>query len=132
MSDYSLTIHPRSKWSERAIDEKVSTRELEALILHAEGKENDDIADKLDIKYQSVKNLFYSITEKLDAENNSQALMKSISENLIKLTIDKKDYKVDKEEFADKFFDILKSELEPNTFDRFKTRLLNKLTEENE
>ena len=72
--------------------------------------------------------LFYSITEKLDAENNSQALMKAISEKLIKFTI----YERDKEDLADKFVSLLESELEPDVFDRFKEGLIKKLTEEEE
>ena len=47
MNEYGLTINPRSKWSESAKEVKVATRELEILILHSEGKSNEEIANIL-------------------------------------------------------------------------------------
>ena len=91
MSEYGLTINPRSKWSESAKAAKVSIRELEILILHSEGKANEEIAEILDIKYQTVKNMLYSLNKKLEASTNAQALMKAISENLLKVNINNKD-----------------------------------------
>jgi len=87
VNQYSLTINPRSKWSEEAIRAKISPRELEILICHSEGKDNEEISQELDIKYQTVKNMLYSITKKLQAKNNAQALMNAISENLISVTM---------------------------------------------
>lgn len=106
MNQYSLTINPRSKWLERAIEAKVSTRELEILILHTEGRDNEAIADILDIKYQTVKNMLHSLTNKLDANNNAQALMKAISANLIEVTIRQKD----EGDLADKIMRIVERE----------------------
>ena len=91
MNEYGLTINPRSKWSESAKAAKVSVRELEILILHSEGKANEEIAEILDIKYQTVKNMLHSLNKKLDASTNAQALMKAISEKLVKVNIDNKD-----------------------------------------
>jgi len=91
MNDYGLTINPRSKWAESARAVKVSVRELEVLILHSEGKANEEIAEILDIKYQTVKNMLHSLNKKLDASTNAQALMKAISENLLKVNINNKD-----------------------------------------
>jgi len=70
---------------------KVSIRELEILILHSEGKENEEIAEILDIKYQTVKNMLHSLIKKLEASNNAQSLMRAISDSLVKVNIDNKD-----------------------------------------
>ena len=91
MNEYGLTINPRSKWSESAKAAKVSVRELEILILHSEGKANEEIAEILDIKYQTVKNMLHTLNKKLDASTNAQALMKAISEKLVKVNIENKD-----------------------------------------
>ena len=88
MNEYGLTINPRSKWSENAKVAKVSVRELEILILHSEGKANEEIAEILNIKYQTVKNMLYNLNRKLDASTNAQALIKAISEKLVKVNID--------------------------------------------
>jgi DNA-binding CsgD family transcriptional regulator len=55
MNEYGLSINPRSKWSQSTEAAKVSVRELEILILHSEGKSNEEIAEILDIKYQTGK-----------------------------------------------------------------------------
>lgn len=91
MNEYGLTINPRSKWSEDARLAKVSVREIEILILHSEGKTNEEIAEILDIKYQTVKNMLHSLNKKLDASTNAQALMKAVSEKLVKVNIENKD-----------------------------------------
>jgi DNA-binding CsgD family transcriptional regulator len=91
MNEYGLSINPRSKWSESSKAAKVSVRELEILILHSEGKSNEEIAETLDIKYQTVKNMLYSLNKKLDATTNAQALMKAISEGLVRVNIHNKD-----------------------------------------
>ena len=91
MNEYGLSINPRSKWTESSKAAKVSVRELEILILHSEGQSNEEIAETLDIKYQTVKNMVYSLNRKLDATTNAQALMKAISEGLVKVHIQNKD-----------------------------------------
>ncbi|MBE9501865.1 MAG: response regulator transcription factor [Chloroflexi bacterium] len=91
MNEYGLSINPRSRWSESSKAAKVSVRELEILILHSEGKSNEEIAETLDIKYQTVKNMLHSLNRKLDATTNAQALMKAISEGLVKVNIQNKD-----------------------------------------
>lgn len=91
MNEYGLSINPRNKWSESSKAAKVSVRELEILILHSEGKSNEEIGETLDIKYQTVKNMVHSLNRKLDATTNAQALMKAISEGLVKVNIQNKD-----------------------------------------
>ena len=91
MNEYGLSINPRSKWSESAKTAKVSVRELEILILHSEGRSNEEVAEILDIKYQTVKNMLHSLNRKLDATTNAQAMMKAISEDLVKVNIQNKD-----------------------------------------
>jgi len=91
MNEYGLSINPRSKWSKSSKEAKVSVRELEILILHSEGKSNEEIAEILDIKYQTVKNMLHSLNKKLNATTNAQAMMKAISEGLVKVNIQNKD-----------------------------------------
>lgn len=104
MNRYSLTINPRSKWSQRALRAKISPRELEILICHSEGKDNEEIAEELDIKYQTVKNMLHAITKKLEARNNAQALMIAISDNLIRVSMPETG------DFADKIMRVVESE----------------------
>jgi DNA-binding CsgD family transcriptional regulator len=107
MNEYGLSINPRSKWTESSKVVKVSVRELEILILHSEGKSNEEIAETLDIKYQTVKNMLHSLNKKLDATTNAQALMKAISEGLVKVNIQNKDER----DFADKIMWAIETEL---------------------
>ena len=107
MNNYGLTINPRSKWSESAKAAKVAMRELEILILHSEGKSNEEIAEILDIKYQTVKSMLYSLNKKLEASTNAQAMMKAISEGLIKVNIKNKDER----DLADKIMWAIDTEL---------------------
>jgi len=107
MNEYGLTINPRSKWSESAKEVKVATRELEILILHSEGKSNEEIANILDIKYQTVKSMLYSLNKKLNATTNAQAMMKAISEKLVKVNI----YNKDERDIFDKISWAIETEL---------------------
>ena len=107
MNEYGLSINPRSRWTESSKAAKVSVRELEILILHSEGKSNEEIAEILDIKYQTVKNMLHSLNRKLDATTNAQALMKAISEGLVKVNIQNKDER----QFADKIMWAIETEL---------------------
>ena len=91
MNEYGLSINPRSKWTKSSKEAKVSVRELEILILHSEGKSNEEIAEILDIRYQTVKNMLHSLNKKLDAKTNAQAMMKAIAEGLVKVNIQNKD-----------------------------------------
>ncbi len=107
MNDYGLSINPRSKWSENSKAAKVSVRELEILILHSEGKSNEGIAETLDIKYQTVKNMLHSLNKKLDATTNAQALMKAVSEGMVKVNIQNEDER----DLADKIMWAIESDL---------------------
>ena len=107
MNEYGLSINPRSKWSKSSKEAKVSVRELEILILHSEGKSNEEIAEILDIKYQTVKNMLHSLNKKLNATTNAQALMKAISEGLVKVHIQNKDER----DLADKIMWAIETEL---------------------
>ena len=107
MNEYGLSINPRSKWTKSSKQAKVSVRELEILILHSEGKSNEEIAEILDIKYQTVKNMLHSLNKKLDATTNAQALMKAISEGLVKVDIQSKDER----DLAEKIMWAIESDL---------------------
>ena len=83
MNEYALSINPRSKWTESSKAAKVSVRELEILILHSEGKSNEEIAETLDIKYQTVKNMLHSLNKKLDATTKKCVFIDDKIRNLI-------------------------------------------------
>ncbi|MCK4387801.1 MAG: hypothetical protein KAW00_03420, partial [Dehalococcoidia bacterium] len=61
----------------------------------------------LDIKYQTVKNMLHSLNKKLDATTNAQAMMKAISEGLVKVNIQNKDER----DFAEKIMWAIETEL---------------------
>ncbi len=123
MNEYGLTINPRSKWSESAKEAKVAMRELEILILHSEGKSNEEIAEILDIKYQTVKSMLYSLNKKLDASTNAQALMKAISEKLVKVNIQNKDER----DLAEKIMWAIDTELSKSDEDAGLINMIKKL-----
>ena len=123
MNEYGLTINPRSKWSESAKVAKVSMRELEILILHSEGKANEEIAAILDIKYQTVKSMLHSLNKKLGASTNAQALMKAISEKLVKVNIQNKDER----DLVDKIMWAIETEVSESSQDAGIKYVLNNL-----
>jgi DNA-binding NarL/FixJ family response regulator len=61
----------------------LTDREKEILQLLIDGFSNDDIADKLFISIQTVRNHVRHIYEKLHVHSRSQAIVKAIKENLI-------------------------------------------------
>jgi len=83
-----ITINPRNKWADSIKEAKISTRELEALILHGNGNDNSQTAALLEIKYQTVKNLLHSVTKKLGTNNVTEAVLIAIGKNLLKVEVD--------------------------------------------
>jgi len=61
----------------------LSERELEVLQLVVEGFGNQEIADKLFISLQTVRNHIRHIYQKLQVHSKSQAVVKAIKEGLI-------------------------------------------------
>ncbi len=68
-----------------AKSEPLTIRETFILGLAAQGYSNKEIAAALGIKYQTVKNNFHKLTQKLGAKNNVHALKIAIQAGLMKI-----------------------------------------------
>lgn len=80
-----IRINPKYEWQEDARNTGISHRELEVLELIAQGYDNQQIADILQIQYQSVKNHTYHLNNKLGAENSAQALLLAVGKKLLEV-----------------------------------------------
>ena len=86
MVKYRITINPRNQWDDDAREAKVSPRELEVLVLIADGLGNMETAGLLEIKYQTVKTHLHNVVKKLGARNVTQAFMLALAKGLIRVT----------------------------------------------
>ncbi|WP_342041956.1 response regulator transcription factor [Bacillus sp. OTU2372] len=64
--------------------EELTSRELEILLLMAEGKTNQDIADELFIALKTVKTHVSNILSKLNVQDRTQAVIYAFKNSLIK------------------------------------------------
>jgi len=85
MAIIKTVINPSYEWREDANKFGVSHRELEVFALLSEGHNNKEIAQILNIQYQSVKNHLYSLSKKLKSDNVAQATMILQFKNMIRL-----------------------------------------------
>jgi DNA-binding NarL/FixJ family response regulator len=65
--------------------EKLTKRENQVLALVASGYSNQDIADKLGIAHNTVKNHLRNILSKLEVKNRAQAAAYAVSHGLVRL-----------------------------------------------
>ncbi len=95
-----VTINPSYEWDEEAKKLNVSHRELEVFALLMDGHDNKEVAQILDIQYQSVKNHIFSLYKKLKAKNMAQATKLLLFGNFIKTEISGSElFKFDKEKY---------------------------------
>ena len=80
-----LVFEPENGWTGKAKSEPLNVRETFILALAAQGYSNKEIAEQLGIKYQTVKNNFHKLTQKLGAKNNVHALNIALQAGLIKI-----------------------------------------------
>jgi two-component system, NarL family, response regulator LiaR len=66
------------------LHEDLTTREIEILLLMAEGKTNQDIADELFIALKTVKTHVSNILSKLNVQDRTQAVIYAFKHSLIK------------------------------------------------
>jgi NarL family two-component system response regulator LiaR len=64
--------------------EELTSRELEILLLMAEGKTNQEIADELFIALKTVKTHVSNILSKLQVQDRTQAVIYAFKHSLIK------------------------------------------------
>ena len=83
---YRITINPRNEWDSDAREAKISPRELEVLLLIADGVSYMDIAELLGLKYQTIKTHSHNVVKKLEAGNVTQAFMLALAKGLIRVT----------------------------------------------
>ncbi|MFB5086634.1 response regulator transcription factor [Psychrobacillus sp. PGGUH221] len=70
--------------SEQALHEDLTDRELEVLLLMAEGKTNQDIADSLYIALKTAKTHVSNILSKLEVSDRTQAVIYAFEHQLVK------------------------------------------------
>jgi DNA-binding NarL/FixJ family response regulator len=68
--------------STKILSTKLSVRELEVLRLIKKGKTNREIAQLLNISFNTVKTHVDNIFGKLNVKNRTQAAMKAIQKNI--------------------------------------------------
>lgn len=64
-------------------DIHVTRRELEALVMVAEGYDNEKAAAELGVSYTTFRNHTYNVMKKLGANNRTEALVKAIENGMI-------------------------------------------------
>ena len=74
---YDLVILNGRVRSSDSLLEPLSEREIEVLVLMAEGLKNKEIAAKLYLEYETVKKHIYNIYQKLDVHSRVHALRKA-------------------------------------------------------
>ena len=67
-----------------ALHEQLTDREMEVLLLVAQGKTNQDIADELFIALKTVKTHVSNILAKLDVQDRTQAVVYAFQNGLVK------------------------------------------------
>jgi DNA-binding CsgD family transcriptional regulator len=82
-----LVFNPQTGWKGSVKSEPITWREMNILVMIAQGYSNKEIAESFGIKYQTVKNNLYRLTKKLGAKNNANALLIAMNSGLIKLEI---------------------------------------------
>lgn len=80
-----LVFKPENGWKGTAKSDPITVREMFILGLAAQGYSNKKIGEILGIKYQTVKNNFYKLTQKLGAKNNVHALILAIQGGFMKI-----------------------------------------------
>lgn len=72
------------KQAEPPLHEQLTSREMEILLLMAEGKSNQEIADELFIALKTVKTHVSNILSKLQVQDRTQAVIYAFKHSLIK------------------------------------------------
>lgn len=73
----------RSGGSDQPLHEELTQRELETLLLLAQGKSNQEIADELFISLKTVKTHVSNVLSKLEVQDRTQAVIYAFHHNLV-------------------------------------------------
>lgn len=82
-SEVSDKMSQRKSYEAAQLHEELTIREKEVLMLIAEGKSNQEIADELFITLKTVKTHVSNILSKLEVEDRTQAAIYAFKHNLI-------------------------------------------------
>jgi DNA-binding CsgD family transcriptional regulator len=107
-------INPSYEWREDGKKLGISHRELEVFALLSEGHDNKEIAQILNIQYQSVKNHLYSLSKKLKAINVAQATVILQFKNMIRLEYPTLPENYQKQFTNENMIENMKKQLEEN------------------
>ena len=81
----ALSTHKKNKTRQKELDEiNLTTRENEVLVLIADGKINNEIAEMLFISERTVEAHRANIMKKMGARNTAELVRKAIEKNLLK------------------------------------------------
>ena len=81
----ALNTHKKNKTRQKELDEiNLTTRENEVLVLIADGKINNEIAEMLFISERTVEAHRANIMKKMGARNTAELVRKAIEKNLLK------------------------------------------------
>ena len=78
-----LVFNPEVGWSGESRSQTITRREMDVLLMCARGFSNKETAERLGIKYQTVKNTLYRLSKKLGAKNSTHALFLALNAGLI-------------------------------------------------
>ena len=82
-----LVFNPQTGWKGSVKSEPITWKEMNILVMLAEGNSHQEIADSFGIKYQTVKNNISRLNKKLGAKNSTNALLLAMDAGLISLEI---------------------------------------------
>ncbi|MED3660526.1 response regulator transcription factor [Ureibacillus sp. FSL K6-8385] len=80
----SKMIHRMRNAASRPLHEQLTDREMEVLLLMAQGKTNQEIADELFIALKTVKTHVSNILAKLEVQDRTQAVVYAFQHGLVK------------------------------------------------
>lgn len=95
MNGYKVEIKPSYEWDKKAKELGITGKEIEVFALMTEGYKNKEIAEKMGINYQSVKNHYFRFAKKLGVKNSNQALVVALHLNLIRVRYESEYVKAD-------------------------------------
>jgi DNA-binding NarL/FixJ family response regulator len=80
------SLLPRVKRSSGGPDTSLTTREREILMLTAQGRTSQDVAEEMSLSVHTVRNHLQAVMRKLDAHSRLEAVAKAVRRGLIHLS----------------------------------------------
>jgi DNA-binding NarL/FixJ family response regulator len=80
------SLLPRAKRGSAGPDPSLTAREREILMLTAQGRTSQDVADEMSLSVHTVRNHLQAVMRKLDAHSRLEAVAKAVRQGLIHLS----------------------------------------------